>query len=219
MTRFSGSGLTCQRGDRTVFAGLDFGVASGEALVLSGANGTGKSSLLRLMAGLGRPVAGAIRWDEDDIADDPERHAQRLHYVGHLDAVKPALTAMENIAIWGGLRGAGRRSAETASRAALDWFGLDALAEVPARLLSAGQRRRVALSRVLCAPARLWLLDEPTVALDRAAVAALMGAIARHREDGGLIVLSSNVDIAIADARLLAVDGFAAREAAWEVGA
>ncbi len=106
MPLFSGHDLTCVRGERRVFAHLRFALDPGDALVLTGANGSGKTSLLRLMAGLGRPAAGAIRWNEEDIAADPETHNARLHFVGHGDTVKPALSARENVAFWTALRGA-----------------------------------------------------------------------------------------------------------------
>jgi len=196
-----------------VFAGLEFDVGPGEALMLVGPNGSGKSSLLRLMAGLGRPDAGAITWDGKPVADDPEAHAARLHYVGHLDAVKPALTVAENLSLWAGLRGAGTDGVAKG----LGRFGLDALSEAPGQLLSAGQRRRLALARIVAAPAPLWLLDEPTVALDRDAVAALAAAIAAHRGGGGVAVVSTNVDFDLPGARTLAVDAFAAApESVWE---
>jgi heme exporter protein A len=216
MSRFTGQGLICARGGRVVFAELDFQIADGEALMLTGANGSGKSSLLRLMAGLARPAAGTIAWDGGAVADDPEAHAARLHYVGHLDAIKPALTVAENVALWSGLRGSGGGDRNDL-RHALAGFGLDRLADASARLLSAGQRRRVALARVVAAPARLWLLDEPTVALDRDGIAALLHVLARHRAAGGLAVISTNVEVDIPEVRVLDVAAFAPLgEAAWD---
>jgi heme exporter protein A len=203
MNLFSGTGLTCMRGGRVVFAGLDFNVGSGRALLLVGPNGSGKSSLLRLMSGLARPVAGAIAWNGDAIDEEPEQHAARLHFVGHLDAVKPALTVAENLAAWVALRGAGGDAARALAR-----FGLLSLADMPARLLSAGQRRRLALARIAAAPASLWLLDEPTVALDRPSVAVLDTAIADHLDAGGIVVLSSNVDVGLVDPVVLRIDDF-----------
>ena len=202
MNMFRGTGLNCLRGGRMVFAGLDFEIASGRALLLTGPNGSGKSSLLRLMSGLARPVAGAVIWNTDNIQDKPEQHASRLHYVGHLDAVKPSLTAAENLAAWVILRGDGDVARGLAR------FGLSPLADMPARLLSAGQRRRLALARIAASPSDLWLLDEPTVALDRESVAALEAAIADHLDAGGIAVLSSNVDVGLVDPVVLRIDDF-----------
>ena len=212
MSLFQGRGLSCIRGGRTVFANLDFAVSDGEVLVLRGANGSGKSSLLRLMAGLLRPEAGEIRWDGEALAQDPEAHGARLHYVGHLDAVKPALTVAENLSIWAGLRTGDRSGVAPA----LAQIGLDRLAGIPARLLSAGQRRRLALARITATPAPLWLLDEPTVALDAAAVAALESAIVAHRVGGGLTVVSTHMDLGLERTTTLQLGDFAVDpDAAW----
>lgn len=211
---FDGQELRCVRGQRVVFERLAFSLAPGEALVLTGANGSGKSSLLRLMAGLVRPAAGRILWDGAPIAADPEAHGARLHYVGHLDAVKPALGVRENLSVWSELR-----DGASAVDAALDRVGLGALAGLPVRYLSAGQRRRLALARLFAAPAALWLLDEPSVALDRESVGVLIAAIAEHRRGGGICVVSTNVDLAVADAATLDMPRFAATvgEPDWEV--
>ena len=200
MGKFNGQDLACTRGDREVFADLAFSLDQGEVLVLSGANGSGKSSLLRLMAGLARPAAGRITWDGDDIAEDLLAHARRLHYVGHLDAFKPALTVAENLTFWAALRNG------DAVVPALAHFGIAQLADIPARFLSAGQRRRLALARTLASPASLWLLDEPTVALDANGVAAVHAAIEDHCADGGRCVLSTNVPLSLAETRKLDLD-------------
>lgn len=189
--------LACARGERLVFAGLDFALAPGEALVLTGPNGAGKSSLLRAIAGLIPPAEGRVLWDGADVADDPDGFHGRLHTVFHADAVKPALTVARNLEFWARLRGGGNVGA------ALDRFGLGRLADVPAGVLSAGQRRRLALARLLASPADLWLLDEPAVTLDRDSVAALAGVIAAHRAAGGLVVVATHGDIALPDARRL----------------
>ena len=201
---FSGENLLCIRGERVVFQGLDFAVAAGGALILAGPNGSGKSSLLRVMAGLLQPASGSLHRDGRPISDDPEAHRANLHYVGHLDAVKPVLTVAENLEFWARLNGS-----DASVDAALDRFGLAALAATAARLLSAGQRRRLNLARVAASPAALWLLDEPAVALDAASVAILVDLIAAHRAQGGIAILSTHTDLGIADAAALALDDFA----------
>lgn len=211
MDRFIGHGLTCIRGERLVFAGLGFTLEAGGALVLTGPNGSGKSSLLRLMAGLLSPAAGTLTWNGEAVAADREAHGGRLHYVGHLDAVKPVLSVMENVAFWANLRpGGGPAVAE----AALAAFGIAHLAVVPGRFLSAGQRRRVNLARILAAPAPLWLLDEPTTALDRAAIAALEAAIACHRRAGGMVVAATHTPLSLGGAQTLDLGAFETEAAA-----
>ncbi len=190
MAQFTGTGLASVRGERLVFTGLDFAVEAGGALVLTGPNGSGKSTLLRLMAGLGRPFAGRLAWDGAAIAADPEAHRARLHAVGHLDAIKPVLTVAEQVEIWARLRGGTAAAARERAATALDRLGIAHLATLPAGYLSAGQRRRVNLARLLAGPAPLWLLDEPRTALDTDAVVRLDGLIAEHRAGGGLVVLS-----------------------------
>ncbi len=201
MAEFSGASLVCVRGERQVFADVDFRVTSGGALVLTGANGAGKSSLLRLMAGLAPTAGGAIYWDQAPIDDDPEAHHARLHYLGHQDAIKPTLTVAENVRYVAELRGAPVERQRAAR--ALSAFGLDPFADLPARYLSQGQRRRTALARLLAAPAALWLLDEPTLALDAAAQDALAVALADHRRNGGLVVVATHAAIALAGAATL----------------
>ncbi len=202
MTRFTGTDLVCFRGERTVFDGLGFALAPGGALVLRGPNGSGKSSLLRLMAGLSRPLSGVLQWSGEDIAEDPEAHNRRLHYLGHADPVKPVLTVAENLNFWAALRGGdGAENGKDAVPSALQRLGIGHLAEVPGRFLSAGQKRRVNLARVLAAPAELWLLDEPGTGLDRAAVKSLDDAIHDHRQGGGMVVVVSHAEKSLADSR------------------
>jgi len=191
--------LACRRGDRLVFAGLSFAVPRGGALVLLGPNGSGKSSLLRLLAGLTPPAAGRVLWDGVPVRDDPGAHRVRTRFIGHQDAVKPALTLAENLAFWAGLLGADA----AAPKRALARVGLERLSDWPARFLSAGQRRRLALARLLLAPAPIWLLDELTTGLDRDSVARLEEALAAHRAAGGLVVASTHVPLGLADARTL----------------
>ena len=203
MTTFSGTDLLCFRGERTVFADLSFGLDAGDALVLRGRNGSGKSTLLRLMAGLLKPEQGRIDWIGENIRDEPEEHNQRIHYVGHLDAVKPVLTVAENIQFWSELRGC-----DVNVPKALDVFGIGFLGDVPGRFLSAGQKRRVNLARIIAAPAPLWLLDEPTTALDADAIQALEAAIQTHRQSGGMVIASTHSDIGLSDAETLNLDDF-----------
>ena len=195
MDRFTGSDLLCIRGQRMVFTGLDFEVSAGGALILVGPNGSGKSSLLRLMARLLKPVAGGMAWNSEDVSDDPDAHNARLHYVGHMDAVKPVLSVAENVRFWAGLRPNGQADPVAATARALETFGISHLADIPGRFLSAGQRRRVNLARIVASPAPLWLLDEPTTALDKQAIASLEGAIIEHQRGGGMVVLATHAAI------------------------
>ena len=195
-TILEGRDLALWRGERFLFQGLGFSLGASEALLLSGPNGSGKTSLLRLIAGLIRPTSGVVLWHGTSIAGHDFFHHD-LHYVGHLDAVKPLLTVAENIDFWSNLRG----SKTTVS--ALDHFGLREIYDLPARFLSAGQRRRVGLARLLAAPGKLWLLDEPAVGLDTQSVAALLAAIREHRADGGVVVAASHGDLVLENARIL----------------
>lgn len=184
-------GLAVFRGERLVFSGLSFRVAEGEALLLTGPNGSGKSTLLRLVAGLVRAEAGRLLWrGEDAFADLPE-HAARVAYLGHLDAVKPGLTVAENLAVWG------RRAALSPALAAV---GLTALADLPAKMLSAGQRRRLALARLVLRPAPIWLLDEPTLGLDTASVERFGVMLAGHRAQGGIVMAATHLPLPLPDA-------------------
>jgi heme exporter protein A len=180
--------LACWRGERAVFAGLSFTLAPGGALLLTGANGAGKSSLLRLLAGLIPAAEGRLLWDGQDALADRVTHAARLRYLSHADALKPSLTARENLdfyaRLWGGEAGP-----------ALDALGLTDLAELPARVLSSGQKRRLALARLALAPAAIWLLDEPTVGLDAASVARLGLLLARHRDAGGMVLAATHLPL------------------------
>lgn len=202
MGMFEGRDLACLRGERLVFAGVDFTLQAGDALLVTGPNGSGKSSLLRIMASLILPVAGTLEWRGRAVAADREAFVTALRYVGHLDAVKPTLTVAENLAFWVRLAG---QSSDGVARG-LDEFGLGHLAALPARVLSAGQRRRLGLARLVAAPAPLWLLDEPTVALDGASVAAVEAAIADHRAQGGIAVVSTNAPVTLPDAQRLVMD-------------
>ena len=188
--------LAALRGERLVFAGLSFTVPRGGALLLEGPNGAGKSTLLRVLAGLGRAEDGTLRWGRHDLLADRIAHAERVAWLGHLDAIKPGLGVAENLAFWGD-------SAEVAM--ALDRMGLLRLADLPARMLSAGQKRRLALARLALSTAPIWLLDEPTLGLDTAAVAALGVLLADHLATGGVVVAATHLPLPLPDAQKLAM--------------
>jgi heme exporter protein A len=189
-------GLASIRGERLVFHGLDFSLASGGALVLSGPNGAGKSTLLRLLAGLTRPAAGRVLWDEEDALADRTEHARRVALLGHQDALKSGLTAAENLAFAAVLSGRGVPEALAA-------LGLEELADLPVRMLSAGQKRRLALARISLSTAPLWLLDEPTLGLDAAAITRLGDLLERHRTGGGLVVAATHIGLPLPGAETL----------------
>lgn len=189
-----------------VFDGLGFAMEAGDALTLTGANGSGKSSLLRLLAGLSRPFAGTLSWRDRPISDDPDAHRARIAYVGHADGVKAGLTAFETLSFWAALHEP-REAAARAERALAD-LDLSPLRDVPGRYLSSGQKRRLGLARLLASPGALWLLDEPTVGLDAASVARLESMIARHRDQGGLVVLATHMPVALPGALGLDLDAF-----------
>jgi heme exporter protein A len=187
------AGLAALRGERLVFREVGFTVPAGGALLVRGPNGAGKSTLLRLLAGLLRPVAGTLKWNGMDALSDLSVHARRMAYVGHQDAVKPGLTAAEN------LRFAARLSGGFVPDG-LAAMGLQELADVPARLLSAGQRRRLALARLALSPSPLWLLDEPTLGLDAASVDRFAIMLDTHRTRGGVIVAATHLPLPLASA-------------------
>jgi len=156
------------------------------------------------MAGLTRPEAGRLTWNGAPIAEDPAAHRARLHFIGHQDALKPVLSVAETLAFWAGMRGGANVAA------GLQRFRLAALAEWPCRLLSAGQRRRLALARLVAAPAPVWLLDEPAAALDSDGEGRLATLIAAHRAAGGRVVVATHQPIAIEAAETLAIGDYAA---------
>ena len=195
-----GRDVACVRGGREVFAGVSFRVGAGQALVLVGPNGAGKSSLLRLVAGLLRPAAGRIELTGGEAELSVPEQA---HYLGHQDALKSSLTVRENLKFWAEFLG----GAAAALESVLAAVGLDELADLPAAYLSAGQRRRLSIARLLAVSRRLWLLDEPTAALDVAAQARLAELMRAHLAGGGIILAATHGPLGLAGANELRLGG------------
>jgi heme exporter protein A len=190
--------LSVERGGRRLIEGLSFALAPGEALVLLGANGSGKTSLLRALCGLLPLAGGQIVLEEAPGEPTP---GESSHYIGHDNALKARLTVGENLAFWADVLGGERGEREL--RAALGKVGLGHVYEVFVGALSAGQKRRVALCRALLAPRPLWLLDEPTTALDAASIGALAALMAAHRGGGGMVIAATHAEIALPGAQTL----------------
>jgi heme exporter protein A len=197
--RLTAVDLHCHRGGRDVFTGVGFAVSGGEALLVTGRNGAGKSSLLRCVVGLHRLTEGRLTLD----GGDPELSiGEQAHYLGHQDALKPALSVAENLAFWAGFLGAASPDLDGALKA----VGLAALAALPAAYLSAGQRRRLSIARLVAIKRPIWLLDEPTSTLDAAAQQRLAGLMQVHRDGGGLILAATHGPIGLSGAQELRLD-------------
>ncbi len=194
----SASALACRRGGRTVFRDLDFSVGSGQALLVTGRNGAGKSSLLRMIAGLIRIEGGTLSLSG---GDDERSIGEQAHYLGHADALKSSLSVEENLAFWiAWLGGAGN------PLQALATVGLDALAALPAAYLSAGQKRRLSIARLIAVERPLWLLDEPTSALDTASQAMLLELMRAQVARGGIVVAATHLPLGLDEARELKLE-------------
>jgi heme exporter protein A len=189
------SKLACTRGGRQLFKNVDCRLEAGHWLYVAGANGVGKTSLLRMVCGLASIEAGDILWNDTSIHSQAEAYRQDLCYLGHLNALQESMTVDENLAFTTALGGISPDTAET--RAVLTRFGLRGRGRQLVRHLSQGQKRRVALSRLALSPARLWVLDEPYVAMDEAGIGLLADLIAQHLADGGLAVLTSHQRVPI----------------------
>ncbi len=182
--------LACERGGKTLFAGLNLSVTPGQSLHLQGDNGSGKTSLLRLLCGLSPPAAGAVWWRGEPVAQVREAYLRDMLYLGHALALKEGLSALENLQVAAALMD--QAWSADAATAALRQMGLRGREHLPLQVLSQGQKRRVALARLCLSPAPLWLLDEPFVALDSAACDVLQGLMQSHVERGGMVVFTSH---------------------------
>jgi heme exporter protein A len=199
--------LSCSRSGRPILQGIGLTLDDGETVLLRGPNGAGKSTLLRGLAGLLPVTARALSLDGYRLDTDPDAYTERLAYAGHADAIKSQLTVAENLRFWSALfGGAGVAAALTA-------LDLTPLANRPTHLLSAGQKRRLGLVRLLLVPRRLWLLDEPTVSLDTHATAHLAEALRAHAATGGMAVIATHADLPLATTRELRIDPLAAPRA------
>ncbi len=183
-------GLCSTRGDRELFQQLDFQIEAGTVLLVEGRNGTGKTTLLRMLCGLIEPTEGEIRWRGESIRKLAEEYSRELLYIGHRPGIKEELTAIENLRIAATLDGA--TIGEDEAWDALSRIGLRGFEDLPTRYLSQGQKRRVALARLLLSRAAIWVLDEPFVALDVAAVEELQGVIREHVAAGGMVILTTH---------------------------
>jgi heme exporter protein A len=205
--RLSGRGVRCVRGGRDVFSGLDFEASSGEALAITGANGSGKTSLLRMIAGLLAIAGGSIGLEGGEAELTLPEQA---HYLGHRDALKPTLSVLENLSFWRDFLGGERPNANKDLREGLEQslaaVGLDHAVSLPAAYLSAGQRRRLSIARLLTVRRPIWLLDEPTNALDVAGQSQFARLMGDHLRTGGLIVAATHAPLGIA-ARELRIGG------------
>ena len=195
--------VSVARGARTIISDLSLTVAAGQAVLLTGANGAGKTTLIRAIAGFLAPSGGRIALEG---AVDDREVAQHCHYVGHVNALKASLTVAENLAFWADYLAEGQQSGEASSSVlneALVQLNLDALADIPTAYLSAGQKRRVGLARILMAKRPVWLLDEPTVSLDTASVAIVARLVNEHTASGGFALIATHLPLALTAPRTL----------------
>lgn len=192
--------LSCIRDDRVLFSGLSFRISPGDIVQVEGANGAGKTSLLRILAGLAQPDEGHISWRRQSIRRERAAYHRDLLFIGHQPGIKPSLTPLENLAFFQAM-GSGKRD-EAALWQALERVGLPGYEELPAAGLSAGQQRRIALARLWLSPAPLWILDEPLTAIDRQGVAQLTALFAAHADARGIVLLTTHQALPASHARV-----------------
>ncbi|QKM61085.1 cytochrome c biogenesis heme-transporting ATPase CcmA [Polynucleobacter arcticus] len=193
--------ITCVRGERELFSRLNMQVSPGECLHIRGENGVGKTSLLRLLTGLASPESGDILWGGRSIKNDAQDYHRKLLFLGHRDALKEDLTALENLRMFAAIDGIAISDVDAIS--SLWRFGLKGREDLPVNCLSAGQKKRVLMARMLTRRAQVWILDEPFNALDTQAVGELQGLIAEHLENDGLVVLTSHQPLAMPQLKVL----------------
>jgi heme exporter protein A len=193
--------ISCVRGERAIFSGLDLQVSAGQCLHIRGENGVGKTSLLRLLTGLASPESGEVLWNGHSIQKEASEYQAKLLFLGHRDALKEDLSAIENLRMYAAIDGIALSAQDAFS--ALWRFGLKGREDLPVNCLSAGQKKRVLMARMVTRRAQVWILDEPFNALDAHAIQELQGVIAEHLEGNGLVVLTSHQPLAIPGLRVL----------------
>lgn len=206
--RLFATDLSVRRGMEPIFSGVGFSLSAGEALVVTGPNGIGKSTLLRTLAGLIEPAAGKVGLI--DSAGKPERLAERAHYLGHQNAMKRELTVSENLAFWKSFMASERGGPSLSVLEAADAVGLAAITHLPFGYLSAGQQRRMAMAKLLVAHRPVWLLDEPTAALDKASEALFATLVANHCRNGGITVAATHRPLGLEDPQRLEMSEYRA---------
>ena len=187
--------LECRRGDAALFKGMHFELGAGQLMHVKGSNGSGKTSLMRIVCGLFEPAAGVVLWRGENIRELREEFNRELTYIGHLNGIKDEFTAVENLAFYA--RFAGLSVDDTQLRTALHQMGLRGREDLPSKVLSQGQKRRVALARLLLGGTKLWVLDEPFTALDVRAVDLLQSVLSKHIQAGGMVMLTTHQDVEI----------------------